>query len=298
MVKPVSCCIYAFVFQLLILIYMKKNYAIIALLTITLFLTPKTNAQTATNPDMVKIEGGTFLMGSKDNDKLAQIDEKKQHQVKVNSFELSKFEVSVWQWKKFVSATKSKMPEKQSWGWKDNYPINGITWEEAVTYCNWLSATEKLQPVYSKNGPNYVCNFYANGYRLPTEAEWEFAARGGKLAKATNYSGSDNANEIAWHKTNSNKSPHTIGTKSPNKLGVYDMSGNVWEWCWDWYSENYYTNDKINNPRGPEMGEKRAVRGGSWDSELNCLRTANRVSTYPGKTHEFYGFRISRSIVK
>ena len=190
------------------------------------------------------------------------------------------------------------MPAQPSWARTENHPINQITWEEAVAYCNWLSKSQKLQPAYSKNGPNYVCDFKANGYRLPTEAEWEYAAKGGSLSKGTKYSGSDDADKIAWHKANSNKTPHIIGTKAPNELGIYDMCGNVWEWCWDWYNSEYYKREGSNNPVGPEMGEKRTVRGGSWDSNLSYLRPANRISTYPSKTHEFYGFRIARSIVE
>ncbi|SHJ55506.1 formylglycine-generating enzyme family protein [Flavobacterium haoranii] len=246
--------------------------------------------------NMVKIEGGTFKMGSKEKDVAADNDEQKEHDVTVKSFELSKFEVTVWEWKQYTKANKLKMPETPSWGWKDNYPMNNITWEEAISFCNWLSKKEKLQPVYSKRGPNYICNFNANGYRLPTEAEWEYAAKGGKKAKDTKFSGSDNADDVAWHKQISKNTPHTVGTKLPNELGLYDMSGNVWEWCWDWYNKDYYKIEAGNNPKGPEMGERRSVRGGSWDSNVNYLRPANRISTPQNKTHEFYGFRVARTI--
>ena len=247
---------------------------------------------------MVRIEGGTYKMGSKDSDKTADNDEQKEHDVTIKTFEISKFEVTVWEWKQYTKANKLKMPLKPEWGWQDNYPINGITWEEAIAYCNWLSKKEKLQPVYSKQGPNYVCNFKANGYRLPTEAEWEFAAKGGVKSKGYKFSGGNEANEVAWHKAISKNSPHTVGTKLPNELGLYDMSGNVWEWCWDWYNKDYYKIEKGDNPKGPEMGERKCVRGGSWDSQVNYLRPANRISTQPNKTHEFYGFRVARSIAE
>jgi sulfatase modifying factor 1 len=275
---------------------MKKNYLFILLFSIAFFLPSRSNSQNPINPDLVTISGGSFLMGSKANYN-SDTDENKQRQVTINNFELSKFEVTVWQWRAFVKATKSKMPEKPSWNWKDNFPITHITWEQAIAYCNWLSKEEKLQPVYLKKGPNYVFNIKANGYRLPTEAEWEYAAKGGKLSKATKYSGGNSPDRVAWHKANSNKAPHTIGTKRPNELGIYDMSGNVWEWCWNWYNPYYNINNK-NNPKGPEMGEKRTVRGGSWDSDLNYLRPANRLSTYPNRTNEFYGFRVAKSIVQ
>ena len=247
---------------------------------------------------MVRVEGGTYKMGSKDSDKTADNDEQKEHDVTIKTFEISKFEVTVWEWKQYTKANKLKMPLKPEWGWQDNYPINGITWEEAIAYCNWLSKKEKLQPVYSKQGPNYVCNFKANGYRLPTEAEWEFAAKGGVKSKGYKFSGGNEANEVAWHKAISKNSPHTVGTKLPNELGLYDMSGNVWEWCWDWYNKDYYKIEKGDNPKGPEMGERKCVRGGSWDSQVNYLRPANRISTQPNKTHEFYGFRVARSIAE
>ena len=269
-------------------------YPTLLILLITLFAFKNTLIET----DLIQVKGGTFKMGSKNSDTSAELDEQKEHSVILNTFEISKFEVTVWEWKQFIKANKMKMPIKPSWGWQDNYPINGITWNEAIAYCNWLSTKEKLQPCYSKKGPNFVCNFKANGYRLPTEAEWEFAAKGGTNSKGFRYSGSDKLEDVAWYKANSNGQPHTVGTKLPNELGIYDMSGNVWEWCWDWYNKDFYKLEKGDNPKGPEMGERRTVRGGSWDSKSNYVRPANRISTIPSKTHEFYGFRIARTISK
>lgn len=269
-------------------------YPTLLILLITLFAFKNTLIET----DLIQVKGGTFKMGSKTSDTSAELDEQKEHSVTLNTFEISKFEVTVWEWKQFIKANKIKMPIKPSWGWQDNYPINGITWNEAIAYCNWLSTKEKLQPCYSKKGPNFVCNFKASGYRLPTEAEWEFAAKGGTNSKGFRYSGSDKLEDVAWHKANSNGQPHTVGTKLPNELGIYDMSGNVWEWCWDWYNKDFYKLEKGDNPKGPEMGERRTVRGGSWDSKSNYVRPANRISTIPSKTHEFYGFRIARTISK
>jgi sulfatase modifying factor 1 len=287
---------------------MRKTYFYTVLVLTNLFLTFPSQAQKKANfpcknvfdSHMIKVEGGRFQMGTKDKNFVVYKDEIKQHEVTISSFEISKYEITVCQWKQFVKETKSKMPQKPTWEWKENYPINQITWEEAISFCNWLSKKEKLQPAYSKNGPNYVCDFNTNGYRLPTEAEWEYAAKGGKLAQKTKYSGSDNPDEVSWNKTNSNNTPHTVGTKLPNKLGLYDMSGNVWEWCWDWYNKDFYKMKTQNtkNPIGPEMGEKRIVRGGSWDSVADGLRPENRLSTYPNKTHSFYGVRLARSIAQ
>lgn len=248
--------------------------------------------------DLIQVKGGNFKMGSKKADRSAESDEQKEHNVALNTFEISKFEVTVWEWKQFIKANKLKMPETPTWGWQDNYPINGVTWNEAIAYCNWLSNKEKLQACYSKKGPNFICNFKANGYRLPTEAEWEFAAKGGTVSKNYRYSGSSTLEDVAWYKTNSKGSPHTVGTKLPNELGIYDLSGNVWEWCWDWYNKDFYMQEKSDNPKGPEMGERKAVRGGSWDSQPNYVRPSNRISTIPSKSHEFYGFRVARSVIK
>lgn len=275
----------------------KKHFSIIITSVSFLFFS-SIFAQNTDYNDMVVINGGTFMMGSKSDNVSADFDEKKEHSVTLKGFKISKFEVTVWQWNEYLKANKLKPNKKPSWGWNDNFPINNISWNEAVAYCNWLSSKEKLEPAYSKKGPNYVCNFNANGYRLPTEAEWEYAAKGGKLSKDYKYSGNNTAEKVAWYKPNSKNSPHTIGTKSPNELGIYDMSGNVWEWCNDWYSESYYDVSPNNNPTGPEMGQKKAVRGGSWDSELNYLRPANRICTFPTETHEFYGFRIAQSIIE
>lgn len=265
------------------------------LLTIFTFFAFNTNLL---ENNLIQVKGGTFKMGSKKSDASAELDEQKEHTVTLNTFEINKFEVTVWEWKQFIKANKMKMPPKPTWGWQDNYPINGITWNEAIAYCNWLSIKEKLQPCYTKKGPNFLCNFQANGYRLPTEAEWEFAAKGGTSSKNYRFSGSDKIEDVAWYKSNSKGHPNTIGTKLPNELGIYDMSGNVWEWCWDWYNKDFYKQEKGDNPKGPEMGERRTVRGGSWDSQPNYIRPANRISTIPSKTHEFYGFRTARTLTK
>ncbi|MES2543839.1 MAG: SUMF1/EgtB/PvdO family nonheme iron enzyme [Bacteroidota bacterium] len=275
---------------------MKNKFLFICSLVVLTFSTNTFFAQSTANADMIKVDGGTFWMGADEYERGSDNDEDFQHQVKVGTFLLSKYEVTVYQWTEYAKATGSRMPDKPLWGFKDSYPVNKITWQQAISFCNWLSKKDGYQPVYSMSGPRYVCNFKANGYRLPTEAEWEYAAKGGRLSSEKKFSGSDKADKVAWHKLNSNGTPHTVGTKVANELGIYDMSGNLWEWCWDWYGTDYYKRAISNNPKGPEMGDKRVVRGGSWDSKLEYLRPANRISTFPDKTHEFYGFRLARTI--
>jgi ergothioneine biosynthesis protein EgtB len=251
--------------------------------------------------------GGTFISGSPDNAEFVFDNEKWAHPVILPAFSIASTLVTNAQYKDFMRA-----------GGYQNLQL----WDEAGRA--WLASTQRTAPRYwqqadgqwqcarfgrviepaADEAVRHISLHEAQAYcrwaerRLPTEAEWEYAAKGGKLSKGTKYSGSDNANQIAWHKANSNKTPHTIGTKSPNELGIYDMSGNVWEWCWDWYNEDYYKTAVKNNPTGPEMGDKRTVKGGSWDSKTDYLRTANRVSTFPDKTHPFYGFRIAKSIAQ
>ena len=268
-------------------------------LLITLFSSVVAEAQSNIPPlpQMITVEGGEFTMGCSKKDAPCDKDERPAHTVKLNTFLISKYEVSTAEYRQFAAETKTKLPATE-WKMQDNLPITNVLWEEAVLFCNWLSTKQGLKPAYIRKGNLFECDFSANGFRLPTEAEWEFAARGGSLTKSFKYSGGNTLDEIAWHKGNSKETPHTVGTKLPNELGIYDMSGNVWEWCWDWYNKDFYKLEKGNNPKGPERGERRSVRGGSWDSQPNYVRPANRISTEPNKTHEFYGFRVARTIIK
>lgn len=219
--------------------------------------------------DMVYVEGGTFKMGS--NDKRLG------HEVKVDSFYIMKYEVIQKMWKEV-------MGNNPSYSEGDNLPVENISWFDAVEFCNKLSEKEGLTLCYTidKNKIDPYnegfydkwlinCDFDANGYRLPTEAEWEYAARGGNRSKGYEYAGSDNFREVGWFLDNSDGNDkgktRPVGQKNSNELGIYDMSGNVWEYCWDWYDEDYYRKPAFDNPKGALKGEDRVIRGGSGFTE-------------------------------
>jgi sulfatase modifying factor 1 len=248
---------------------------------------------------MVFVQGGTFQMGSNNGNN----DEKPVHTVTVNSFYISKHEITVAQFKNFIKATNYKTDaEKHGYGWIYNggwkkingiawhcdangnrrpmsdydYPVIYVSWNDAVAFCKWLS---KKTGMY---------------FRLPTEAEWEYAAQGGNKSNGYKYSGSNNVYDVAWFNGNSGNITHAVGTKSPNELGVYDMSGNVWEWCHDWYSNNYYNKSPEYNPQGPSRGKYHVLRGGSWYDNASFCRSTNRYRNYPYNPVNNIGFRIVR----
>jgi formylglycine-generating enzyme required for sulfatase activity len=248
-------------------------------------------------PKMVMVEGGTFKMSPKENAVDPKTKKKIVYDITVSSFEMAKFEVTVADWKAYTSANKISMPARPSWGWNDDYPMTNISWTDAIKYCNWLSKVNNLKPAYSKKDEKYICDFSADGYRLPSEAEWEYAAKGGNKSQNFAYSGSNDLEMIAWYANNSRKSPQEIGTKLANELGIHDMSGNVWEWCWNYYSPIYHLVERRDNPVGPDRGDKRSVRGGSWDSsKLDYLKPTNQLSWNPTATNEFFGLRIVRTV--
>jgi len=236
--------------------------------------------------EWIYVQGGTFEMGSNDSESYSN--EHPVHTVTVSSFYISKYEVTQKEWKEI-------MGNNPSYFKGDNLPVEEVSWYDAVKYCNARSKKEGLTPCYTINGNNVTCDFTANGYRLPTEAEWEYAARGGNKSKGYKYSGSDNPDDVAWYYDNSRGHTHPVGTKQPNELGIYDMSGNVWEWCWDWYDKNYYSTSPQQNPRGPSTGTYRALRGGSWDCFAGGVRSAVRSGSYPDGGFANFGFRLSRT---
>jgi formylglycine-generating enzyme required for sulfatase activity len=212
------------------------------------------------------------------------------------------------------------MQPSSSWtsnyGLGDDYPAYYVSWYAIIKYCNLRSMAEGLTPVYSISGSTNpanwgnvptswnltwdaaICNWNANGYRLPTEAEWEYAARGATNTPDHLYSGSDDINAVAWYSgNNSPNGSKPVGTKAPNGLDLYDMSGNVYEWCWDWYGSSYYSSSPSSNPTGPASGSHRMLRGGCWNSGASYCRVAIRNCAAPDGNSGIVGFRLCRAVL-
>jgi len=229
-------------------------------------------AQAQQYPEMITVEGGTFTMG--DTEMEGDPDEQPAHEVTLTTFQMSKTPVTVAQYRTYCNATGKKMPAPPSWGWIDNHPMVNVTWHDAVDYTDWLA---------DKTGKNY---------QLPTEAQWEYAARGGNQSKGNKYAGGRSLDMVGWYKGNSNEQTQPVAQKRPNELGLYDMSGNVFEWCKDWYAEDYYATSPKENPKGPATGSYRVVRSGSWNVTAAFCRVANRGSYAPGNIYYNCGFRV------
>ena len=234
-------------------------------------------------PDhMVLVKGGTFQMG----------EDKEAHQVTLNDFLIAKHQLTFDEYDAFCKATGRELPKDERWG-RSNRPVINVNWFDVVNYCNWRSQQEGFSEVYQIKQQQVDANWQANGYRLPTEAEWEFAARGGQKSQGFEYSGSNNADEVAWYEENSGDETHPVGEKKANELGLYDLSGNVWEWCGDWYGD--YPSKATNDPKGPDTGSYRVLRGGSWDLGAGYCRVAIRSNDAPSYADGFYGFRLART---
>ncbi|MDR1904282.1 MAG: formylglycine-generating enzyme family protein [Treponema sp.] len=231
------------------------------------------------------IEGGTFLMGSANS---GNSDEQPVHSVTVRSFYMGKYEVTQREWLEVMGSNPSYFIG-------EDLPVERVSWYEAVEYCNKRSLKEGLTPAYSGGGDSIVCDFSTNGYRLPTEAEWEYAAKGGnKDERPYEYSGDDNVDNVAWYADNSGFTTHPVGTKAPNSLGLYDMTGNVWEWCWDWYG-SYGSDDAQTDPTGASSGSNRVRRGGSSNLEARYMHATRREKDSLFYRLRFLGFRLVHS---
>lgn len=234
--------------------------------------------------DMILVEGGSFLMGSNDGGN----GEKPAHTVSLTGFYMGKYEVTQEEWCAVMGKNPSYWVGAKS-------PVDSITWYEAVEYCNKRSRMEGLTPCYTGSRDDIICNFGADGYRLPTESEWEYAGRGGTLSGNYKYSGSNNPGEVGWYAENSTFKNEIVGLKKANELGIYDMSGNLWEWCWDWFDREYYKTSPWQNPYGPAVGLRRVMRGGSTFNPENYVRTTFRASQKPNIGSTRLGLRVVRN---
>ena len=238
----------------------------------------------------VLVNGGTFMMGSPSG--TGYSDEHPQHSVTVSSFRISKYEITNQQYADFMNAINANADGS----------IGGVEYLNIASYDCQISynggsfvvdAGKENYPVIEVSwyGAKAYCEHY--GGRLPTEAEWEFAARGGNSSNGYTYSGSNNIDDVAWYYDNSGNTntTHTVGTKSANELGIYDMSGNVYEWCSDWYDSSYYSSSPSNNPQGPASGTNRVNRGGAFSFSSYDCRVAIRLGTDPTDPRFYLGFR-------
>ena len=216
------------------------------------------------NPQMIYVQGGSFVMGSNNDGD----DAKPLHRVTLSNFYIGKYEVSQAQWIAVMGNNPSSFQDC------DNCPVEQVSWYDVQDF---------IQKLNQKTGKNY---------RLPTEAEWEYAARGGNKGNGYPYSGSSDINSVGWYSDNSNGKTEPVGEKQANELGIYDMTGNVWEWCSDWYSDSYYKKSPAVNPQGPPSGPGRLRRGGGRGDAARACRVAYRVLSAPGFRSSSIGFRL------
>jgi formylglycine-generating enzyme required for sulfatase activity len=281
----------------------------------------------APSPVMVSVASGTFAMGSNGLEFDRAPFGETLRQVRLSAFYLSAKTVSVGEFRRFAEETghvstaeaeggalayndRGEWEFRAGGNWRnpgfaqgDDHPVVNVSWFDAVRYCNWLSAKEGLRPAYTVSGVNVSWDKTANGYRLPTEAEWEYACRAGttgpfftgtRISTAqANYNGN-----LPYHTGNRGlfrKTTTPAGSFPPNEWGIYDMHGNVWEWCWDYNSIPRASSTVIVNPSGDVTGTSRINRGGAWASAGNWLRSAARDSDLPETASGNLGFRLARN---
>ena len=290
---------------------------ILALTAFALMMGPLTLCAQGTAIEMVRIPGGTFTMGSNDGlDYFAS----PPHRVTLSTFSLGKYPVTQEQWQAVMGTNPSYFQGTDSGRRiasgevQGRRPVEMVSWYDAVVFCNKLSMAEGLSPAYRINGSTnpgswgsvpvwpernnsiwdaVIIIAGSTGYRLPTEAQWEYAAKGGNGSPGNYlYSGSNTAGDVGWYEDNSDGRTHEVGKKRANGLGLHDMSGNVWEWCWDWSGD--YTNTAKTDPVGASAGTNRVTRGGGWSSSASYLRSVYRIDGNPYYRYDFIGFRLAR----
>jgi len=268
--------------------------------------------------EMVFVYGGEFLMGNNRGGK----DEKPTHRVYISDFYISQHEITQQHFKAFISDSKYKTTAEirgrtNMWNGEvlavvsdhnfrnvssgDNKPVSSVSWFDAIKYCNWRSEKENVAPVYKINPDSTVSlNINSIGYRLPTEAEWEFAARGGNKSKKFKYSGSNNIDDVGWVQSNSGFMVQDVGIKKPNEIDIKDMSGNVMEWCSDYYNDAYYLVSPYKNPIRTDFFKKsiklRAIRGGAAIYPSVLSQVSNRSGASESYNSDMIGFRVVRRI--
>lgn len=258
-------------------------------------------------PDLVPVKGGVFYMG----DAAGNDDEKPVHVVQIADFKMAKTETTIAEFRAFIEATGYVTDAEKSSGsyiwdslgwhlsaaanWRmdekgrlratgaNNFPVLHVSWNDAAQYCNWLSVKEKLRSVYLFQGDSVCIDTAARGYRLPTEAEWEYAAAEGVPQKRHPFAGKGGLATLGWYAGNSKGAPHPVAQKTANLLGIYDLSGNVWEWCHGWYNAR---------SNAPAAKKERSIRGGSWNNNPAHCRIANRTSRYGDFRDGGIGFRV------
>ena len=214
------------------------------------------------------------------------------YQIGLDGFHMDTCEVTYSQFDVFCKATGNRLPPTLGWG-RGNRPVVNVTWLDAVRYCNWRSEQKGLIPCYKLKGEKadrVVCDFNANGYRLPTEAEWEWAAKGTQKETASFH----DPYKVAWLMGNAGSSIHIVGKLTPNDLGIYDLAGNVWEWCHDWFEEGFYKKSTEVNSYGPHKGINKVIRGGSWRDLPKIGNTVFRNMHNPNEGSDNIGFRCVR----
>lgn len=235
--------------------------------------------------EMVLVPGGWFVMG----DEKGENDERP-HKVYVSTFYIDQYPVTQEEFEKVMGANPSKRKGRKN-------PVEQVRWSDAARYCNARSRLEGLQACYDLK--TWECDFETDGYRLPTEAEWEYAARAGTNTKYSFGNDPQKLKHYAWVKENSGGRPRPVGQKIPNPWGLHDTQGNIWEWCNDFYEADYYQKSIKQNPKGPQTGEKRVLRGGCWNSPADECRPSFRYAENPAYTdicfgYDVYGFRCVR----
>jgi formylglycine-generating enzyme required for sulfatase activity len=248
---------------------------------------------TSSSVEMVLLRGGEFTMGSNQGNP----DETPAHKVELTGFAIDKFEVTGEMF------AKVQLPNPSHWNENPKKPVERVRWRDAKQYCNERSLLEGLKPCYNEKTADWECDYSANGYRLPTEAEWEYACRAGADG-AFDFGAAVNLRQYSWCAENSEEKTHPVGQKKPNHWGIHDMYGNVSEWCEDVYSATYYKSSSAKDPTGPASPGKdvqRVMRGGSWKSTPEMCRATFRTGQKTGDTDacfftDYCGFRCVRRI--